>query len=136
MPKPVGYAKSHEKPCTSRGDCVIGVGFSRIGTVITRFLVDLQYSESFHLCDYTQIARFDHNPANPKGHDIRAEGIHVDARRKHGQDETYYPAYSYIPSDLGIVIRACTEYLDEHADFFVDFYEGEHRPSTAPGWSP
>jgi len=136
MPKPVGYAKAYERPCTSRGDCVIGVGFDRPETDITRFLVDLQYTESFRPRNYTQIARIDHNPTNPQGHDARAEGIHVDARSKHGQNETYYPNHPHVPSHLGVVIAASAEYFDQHADFFVDFYEGAHRPNSAPGWSP
>jgi len=113
---------------------VIGVGFARQQGDVTRFLVDLQYTESILSPDYTQIARIDHNPGSPAGHDIRNEGIHIDARRKHGQNEKYYPAYSHIPSDLGDVIKASADYLGRNASFFVKFYEGSHRPTDAPRW--
>jgi hypothetical protein len=115
---------------------VIGVGFARQQGDVTRFLVDLQYTESILSPDYTQIARIDHNPANPTGHDVHSEGIHVDARRKHGQGRTYYPTYSHIPNDLGEVIKASADYLSRHADFFVDFYDGSLNPANAPRWTP
>lgn len=115
---------------------MIGVGFARQQGEVTRFLVDLQYTESILSPDYTQIARIDHNPASPTGHDIRSEGIHVDARRKHGQGRKYYPSYSHIPRDLGEMIEASADYLRRNATFFVDFYEGTLSPSNAPRWTP
>lgn len=31
--------------------------------------------------DWNQVVRFDHNPANPNGHDITEEGLHMDVYR-------------------------------------------------------
>lgn len=136
MPRPTGYDVSFERACVSRGDCVIGVGFDTSRGDITRFLVDLQYTASFLRRQYTQIARIDHNPSNPSGHDIRSEGLHVDAVSKHGRSKKYWPVTSPVPPNLADVVDASAAYLDESADFFVDFYEGNHRPGNAPVWSP
>lgn len=136
MPHPSGYGHSHEKLCISRRDCSIGVGFDRQQGDIVRFLVDLQYTESFTPPDYTQIARIDHNSSPSSGHDIRTEGIHVDVRSKHGQNRKYYPHYSHVPHRLGAVIQASADYFHQNASFFVDFYEGAHSPPTAPPWIP
>lgn len=136
MPRPAGYDRSHEKPCTTRADCVIGVGFDRSQGKITRFLGDLQYTETITSPSYTQIARIDHNPAHSAGHDLYREGIHVDARSKHGPNTKFHPAHSHVPRDLGTVIAACADYLDRNAPLFVAFYDGSHRPSNAPHWTP
>lgn len=136
VPRPSGYDKSHEKPCQSRGDCVIGVGFDLSGSNVTRFQVDLQYMESFVPPSYTQIARIDHNPANPNGHDIHSEGIHVDAITNHGRNRRYKPHCTYIPINLDVVIRGCANYFHQNAKFFVDFYTGSKKSGNAPGWSP
>jgi hypothetical protein len=135
VPEPTGYHHSHAKP-TRRPDCEIGVGFSTSGREITQFLVDLQYTESFAPTNYTQIARIDHNPSATRGHDIRSQGIHVDALQKSGPDIKFFPTHSHVPHDLGTVIRACAQYFENNTDFFVDLYEGRNSPSNAPRWSP
>jgi hypothetical protein len=135
VPEPSGYDKAHEKNC-SRGDCVIGVGFDTAGGTITRFLVNLQYIESFLPPSYTEIARFDHNPTSATGHDIYGEGIHIDVVQKNGPDIKFKPQHSHIPSDLGIVIRACSTYFNDNATDLIDLYEGRVSPSNLPSWSP
>lgn len=97
-------------------------------------MVDLQYTESLSSPSYSQIARFDHNPTDPDGHNIRKEGIHIDASRKSGREVTFYPQHSHVPTDLGVVIRSCANYFDAHADAFVDFYEGSNPPGMPPRW--
>lgn len=136
MPRPSGYGVSYQRSCSNRGDCVIGVGFDTNRGTITRFLVDLQYTVTVLSRNFTLIARIDHNPTNPASHDILSEGLHVDVESKYARARKYWPQHAPLPSDLAVVIDASVDYLDENSDFFVDFYEGNHRPSNPPDWSP
>jgi len=48
---------------------------------VTSFLVKLEYNREPRLLlsdDWCGIARFDHNPASATGHDVQAEGLHLD----------------------------------------------------------
>lgn len=134
MARPVGYDRSHVQPA-SRGDCLIGVGFSRTGGEITAFLVDLQYAPDPVGENYTQIARFDHNPGGESGHDIREEGLHLDVERKAGRKIRFWPSGRASVENLGIVIRACVGYLYANADFLVAVYEGLRTPDSVPPWT-
>ena len=135
MPEPTGYDKAYEKSA-SRGDCVIGVGWDVYRGSVMRFLVNLQYMESFLSPTYTEIARFDHNPTSANGHDIYREGIHIDVAQKDGPDIKFTFPNSTVPADLGVVIRACVEYLDDNARKLIRIYEGDNSPANVPNWSP
>lgn len=41
----------------------------------TRFVIQLERRIDD---DWHQVVRFDHNPANPMGHDLTEEGLHMD----------------------------------------------------------
>jgi len=48
---------------------------------VTSFLVKLEYNREPRLLlpdDWCGIARFDHNPVSATGHDVQAEGLHLD----------------------------------------------------------
>lgn len=133
--RPSGYDECYVTPC-SRGDCQLGVGFDKSANDVTAFLVQLQHARNFTPMNWTGIARFDHNPYDPNGHDIYHEGIHIDVKRKGQRDIRLKPSFTHIPMDLGIVIRGCIDYFDTHAKFFKDLYDGTQSPSNAPKWSP
>jgi hypothetical protein len=131
MPRPAGYGTAHQKPCSSRGDCVIGVGFDTHQGNIVKFLVNLQYKTRFLPARYEQIARIDHNPTSHSGHDILTEGLHIDAKDHQGQWRKYRPQHT-LPAKLGPVIRTSADYLNRNANFFVDLYEGNNASSSPP----
>ena len=60
----------------------MGIGWDVDKGDVIRFLVDLQYTDPLLSTNYTQIARFDHNPSNPNGHDIYKEGFTLMSCRK------------------------------------------------------
>lgn len=135
MAKPTGYDVAYERPC-SRGDCVIGIGWDVNKGDVIRFLVDLQYTDLLLSANYTQIARFDHNPSNPNGHDIYKEGIHIDVVQKDGPDIKFHPSHSHIPHDLGAVMRVCAEYLDDNASRLISIHKDGNSSPNLPSWSP
>lgn len=133
--QPSGYDDSFLISC-SRGDCQVGVGLNKSGGDVTAFLVQLQYAKQYLPIQWTQIARFDHNPSNPSGHDIFDEGLHIDIVRKHGRDIKIMPAISHLPRNLSVVIDGCINYFDNNAKWFKDIYDGSQSPSGAPKWTP
>ncbi|MFB6175556.1 MAG: hypothetical protein ABEI99_00125 [Halobaculum sp.] len=133
MPEPSGYETSYESD-TVRSDCVVGVGLDVQEGRVRRFLVDLQYTVRAN--EYTQIARFDHNELDRDGHDIRTNGFHIDVVVEDGSERTVVPEHHPIPQELGVVVRACKNYLNTYSDFFVAVYEGEQDPSRLPNWPP
>lgn len=128
-----GYDVSKDVP-VSRGDCHITVGFDKQKTHIPRFLVRLHYATSFLPARWTEIARFDHNETAATGHNVYQQGLHIDVKRKSGQGVTLYPSHGKLNRNRGAVIRACVDYFDREANYFVDIFKGNQSPTGAPGW--
>ena len=69
--------------------------------------------------EWVDIARFDHQPMNPQGHDICSEGLHMDLRHPQMQD----PKVQEFPSvDLAHAPRYCERYFDENYEDIVQRY--------------
>lgn len=130
---PSGYDVTKDVP-TSRIDCHITVGFDRQGTHLPRFLVCLHHTTSFSPVQWTSIARADHNETGASGHDIYREGLHIDVSKAAGDEVKLYPSQTPLPTNRGKVIRACVEYFDREAGYFVDVYNGSVSPANPPGW--
>lgn len=130
---PSGYDTTKDVPASHR-DCHLTVGFDRRGASIPRFLVRLHYITSLAPRQWTPIARFDHNETNAEGHDVYQEGLHIDISLLSGGEVTISPRQNPLPQNRGAVIRACVEYFDQEAEYFVDVYTGNISPSSAPKW--
>lgn len=93
---------------------------------VTRFVVQLEYGadDEFYWpseCDHWRpVARFDHNPESPDGHDIREEGLHLDIYT--GNDE-YERTWDFPDVRVNEAPRWCEQYLLENLDFLLDRYE-------------
>lgn len=62
--------------------------------------------------DWTDIARFDHNPSSEEGHDIRREGLHMDIVHPNGDDRktTHFAPGIKVNSAPGV----CEDYFDKN----------------------
>ena len=93
---------------------------------ITAFVVELDYGldDEFYWpgeCDdWRPVARFDHNPTAPNGHDIRDEGLHLDVYKGGGEYDSTgdfpFVAVEKAP-------RWCEEYFKDNLDFLLERYE-------------
>ena len=72
----------------------IRVGFSKNRGEVTTFFVQLEY---WHGGDWYPVARFDHAPDTPMGHDVSAEGLHLDIFR---DQEKYRVEDDFPPVEL------------------------------------
>lgn len=93
---------------------------------IVRFVVQLEYGLDGEFywpetCDEWQpVARFDHNPRSPDGHDIREEGLHADIY--HAEDE-YERSTDFPFVHVNKAPRWCEEYFLENLDFLLERFE-------------
>ena len=132
---PTGYDTA-KRVLTGRSDCIVAVGFDRSGGYIPRFLVQLHYTTGRDPIEWTAIARMDHNELSPTGHDVYQDGVHIDIVRRTSAEVTRRPQQPPLPPNRGRVIRTCSEYLAQNADWFVDVYEERQGPNNPPQWSP
>lgn len=116
---------------TNRGDCLIGVGIEHTQGNVNRFLTQLQYQ--IQVQNWTQIARIDHNPVDPSGHDLYNEGLHVDVVRLNSPNQKIWPNHSPLPKG-GKLITLCVNYLNQNANYFVGVYQGNQSIGTPPSW--
>lgn len=132
-PTPQGYDVSKAVDI-NYSDCVVTVGFDKADRDIPRFLVRLHYLTSVTPVSWDEVARFDHNEGYGYGHDIYDEGLHIDVSIRSDGVEKVYPRHSTLPANRGKVIRRCVEYLEQHAQYFLDVYEGNISPGGPPPW--
>lgn len=133
--RPTGYDVAHHISC-GRSDCHITIGFDHKQGHILRFLVLLHYQTSTAPVNWTEIARMDHNETPNQGHDVYQEGLHVDVARQSKRAVHLQIRHARLPTNRGIVVRGCDQYLRDEADYFIDVYEERHSPGSPPRWSP
>jgi len=109
------------------------VGFDKQSGYVPRFLVRLHYQVRDTPVVWDPIARFDHNDTVGQGHDVYAEGLHIDVATPQGTAKLH-PRHSPLPGDRGVVLKRCIEYFRTHAQYFVDVFTGNTSPSNPPGW--
>lgn len=96
---------------------------------VTRFVIQLEYDETASYGGTEQsvwqtVARFDHAPGGPHGHDITDEGLHLDLYR---DGERYERSWSFPPIPLAKAPRWCEKWLEENCDQLVERYEQWHE---------
>lgn len=131
---PSGYERDYLVPIP-HDECWIALGFDVQRGRVQRFLVQLQaVAPDLELVQ--QIARVDHNPANPAGHDVRTEGIHVDVVMADGREVTLYPDQpTHVgEANLGSVIDTTANYFRRHADYFLEARRSNGDPTDPPAW--
>lgn len=117
----------------SHSHCQITVGFDRHQHHVRCFLVQLHYLPPAEP-SWTEIARFDHNETSASGHDVYRDGLHIDVADETGSTTKIRPSHGGLPQNRGTVIRSCVDYLDDHAHYFIDVYQGDIAPGSPPGW--
>ena len=133
--RPAGYDVAKHVAC-GRSDCHITIGFDHQQGHIPRFLVFLHYQTSTVPVNWTEIARMDHNETSTQGHDVYQEGLHVDIARRSKRTVHLKIRHAPLPSNPGTVVRVCSQYLRDEADYFIDVYKERHSPGNPPRWSP
>ena len=133
-PRPTGFGRSYLLP-TPDHRCEIGVGFDVRRGVVRRFLVQLQLTPRNAETASQQIARIDHNPCSTFGHDVRAEGVHVDVVLADGGERTVRPpGGTFTHRDLGDLIDHAIEYFRSHCGYFRSVHVGDVDPDEPPRW--
>lgn len=128
-----GYEKQYVVETPRRG-VRVAVGLDTTSGEVDRFLVQLRYDTAVLPLRTVDIARIDHNPTSPHGHDLYAEGLHVDVRCPDGSEVKARPPHSSLPAGAGALITACIEYYRSNVEYFVGVYEGDREPSDPPAW--
>ena len=49
---------------------------------------------------------------------------------------TLHPAHDPLPSNTGVVVRGCVNYIRDEADYIIDVFEERRPPGSPPRWSP
>jgi len=132
--RPTGYDVAYHVS-RGRSDCHLTVGFDREQGHVPRFLVTLHYRASTDPVVWGAIARMDHNETSIQGHDVYREGLHVDVARHASRPVHLQIRHAPLPSNPGVVVRGCVEYLIRDADYFIDVYEERRPPGSPPQWS-
>lgn len=100
------------------------------------FLIKLEYrSESHWQNEWTEIARFDHNP-DGDGHDVIKEGLHVDVTLDDSREVTYWYDENENEHDIDGIISDCAKLFENQPDQFIDVYEGTVSPDRFDPPSP
>jgi len=131
-PTPSGYDQSYSVICRTHSKCQLTVGIDVHAGDVVRFVVRLHYPLSRASTQWETIARFDHN-AGVGGHDIYDEGLHIDVKPPSGKQKIH-PTHGPIPRAGGVVVRLCVQYLQQHAQYFVDVFKGNTQPGSPSGW--
>ena len=132
---PVGYDET-KHVLAGRSDCHITVGFDQQRRRIPAFLVQFHYQIEANPVRWIAIARMDHNETSTMGHDVYREGLHVDVARCSKETLHLQVPHVALPPSRGKVIRGCTGYLCDEADYFIGVYEERRSPGDPPQWSP
>lgn len=89
------------------------------------FVVQLEYNPAPWLDDdWKEVARFDHQPDSPGGHDVYEEGLHVDLYQMDGTKRKIYPKHSELPDNVGKVLHYCKLRLRDDYEYLRASYLG------------
>lgn len=104
---------------------------------VTRFVVQLQHLVDVFTNQWETFAQIDHEPRNPKGHDLYQEGLHVDIYHTDGTTSTIHPRpeQSSLPTPPIVLAYACKTYLCDHVDWFLAAADNQLALSSPPDFS-
>jgi hypothetical protein len=116
--EPRNYEREFTTPLDGRARRRIGYSHDR-GTV-TRFVVQLEYS--LH-GQWIEVVRFDHDPEGEQGHDVTAEGVHMDVYRdgEKGRSPEVFP-----PMPANDALTSAEEHLTQHGGRYIKRFEEWH----------
>lgn len=87
---------------------------------VTRFLVQLEYRLAG---EWATVVRFDHDPANPMGHDVTTEGVHLDVYR---DGEKVASPEIFPPMGANDAYNFAEGHMDLHAERYIERFEQWH----------
>ena len=90
------------------------------------FIARLEYNTATGLNesdDWRQVAGFDHHPQADWGHDIIADGLHLDIYREGEKTEV---ARGFPQVDLANAVDFCQRFLRKNADELIEQFESWH----------
>jgi len=86
-----------------------------------RFVVQLEYWVDE---DWWEVVRYDHDPDRIHGHDVTADGLHVDVYRIGEKSWTEYVAP---PMPPGIALDRAEDHLSNNLETFISRFERWHE---------
>jgi hypothetical protein len=95
---------------------------------VTRFVYQLEYDiaatpAGTHTPDWQPVARFDHNVAPNRGHDVREEGLHLDLYR---DGEKHRVLAGFPTVSLEHAPQFCEQFLEDNATQLLEQFERWH----------
>lgn len=87
------------------------------------FVVQLEYNAQPNVLeadDWRQVARFDHDPSAPNGHDVTEEGLHMDVYSG-GEKVDVKREFPDVP--LSEAVQFCESYLVERRDDILSQFD-------------
>jgi hypothetical protein len=96
------------------------LGYSHDHGTVTRFVLQLEYR---HDDEWKEVVRYDHDPESEQGHDVEAEGLHIDIYR----DSTKYRSeYIAPPMPAGVALDRAEDHLMQNLVAYIERYERWH----------
>ena len=96
------------------------IGYSHNRGSITRFVVQLEYRIDD---EWFEIVRFDHDPVSEHGHDVTAEGVHMDVYR---DGEKLRVEEIFPPMTANEALTFAEEHMNQHAERYITRFERWH----------
>jgi hypothetical protein len=99
----------------------IRMGYSTERGTVTRFVAQLECRLDD---EWEPVVRFDHDPASAAGHDVSADGVHMDVYRdgEKWSVETLFP-----PLSPATALTLAEEHLSMHHERYVERFDTWHR---------
>ena len=91
---------------------------------VEEFFVSLEYNLQYAVMqpdDWCEIARFDHNPSSPAGHDITQEGLHLDLLNMDGSKHRVKTAFPAMPANHAP--KYCREFFERRGEAIAEHFE-------------
>ena len=121
---PRNYDREYTKPI--QADARVRIGYTRDGSEISRFVVQLEYRLDE---EWTEVVRFDHDAtgADEMAHDVADEGLHMDVYRD-GEKVDTVSITGPIPPPVGFT--TAEEHLAEYAERYLTRFKEWHLTDT------
>lgn len=115
---PEDYDREYRTPV--RKSAQVRLGLDHEQGEVTRFVVQLEYrhNETWH-----EVVRYDHAPQSEHGHDVKADGLHIDVYR---DGKKYRTDYVAPPMPPGVALDFAEDHLAENIERFLRRFEEWH----------